>query len=66
MSARPRRSWPARDRDGAACGRRDDPETAVRFIQAISALDAGGPGSQAGVRSFEHGYDFMRGTATRR
>jgi hypothetical protein len=38
----------------------------VRFIQAISALDAGGPGSQAGVRSFEHGYDFMRGTATRR
>jgi sugar/nucleoside kinase (ribokinase family) len=49
-----------------ALSRDFDPETAVRFAQATSALNASGLGSQAGVRSFEHTYDFMRSTATRR
>jgi sugar/nucleoside kinase (ribokinase family) len=42
-----------------------DPETAVRFAQATSALNATGLGSQAGVRSFEHTLEFMRTTPTR-
>jgi sugar/nucleoside kinase (ribokinase family) len=37
-----------------------DPETAVRFGQATSALNATGLGSQAGVQSFEHTLNFMR------
>jgi sugar/nucleoside kinase (ribokinase family) len=37
-----------------------DPETAVRFGQATSALNATGLGSQAGVHSFEHTLNFMR------
>jgi sugar/nucleoside kinase (ribokinase family) len=36
-----------------------DPETAVRFAQATSALNATGLGSQAGVESFERTWDFM-------
>lgn len=36
-----------------------DPETAVRFAQATSALNATGLGSQAGVQSFEHTWAFM-------
>ena len=36
-----------------------DPETAVRFAQATSALNATGLGSQAGVESFDHTWDFM-------
>jgi sugar/nucleoside kinase (ribokinase family) len=43
-----------------------DPETAVRFAQATSALNATGLGSQAGVESFEHTLNFMRTTPTRR
>jgi sugar/nucleoside kinase (ribokinase family) len=43
-----------------------DPETSVRFAQATSALNATGLGSQAGVRDFEHTWDFMRKTPTRR
>lgn len=43
-----------------------DPETAVRFAQATSALNATGLGSQAGVRSFEHTLEFMRTTPVRR
>lgn len=39
-----------------------DSETAVRFAQATSALNASGLGSQAGVRSFEHTLEFMRKT----
>ncbi len=39
-----------------------DPETAVRFAQATSALNATGLGSQAGVESFDHTWDFMRRT----
>lgn len=39
-----------------------DPQTAVRFAQATSALNATGLGSQAGVISFEHTWDFMLGT----
>ncbi len=42
-----------------------DPETAVRFAQATSALNATGLGSQAGVESFEHTWNFMRDTPTR-
>jgi sugar/nucleoside kinase (ribokinase family) len=42
-----------------------DPETAVRFGQATSALNATGLGSQAGVTSFEHTLDFMKRTPTR-
>lgn len=42
-----------------------DPETAVRFAQATSALNATGLGSQAGVRSFEHTLEFMRTTPVR-
>jgi sugar/nucleoside kinase (ribokinase family) len=42
---------------------RDMPaETAVRFAQATSALNATGLGSQAGVQSFEHTWDFMQST----
>jgi sugar/nucleoside kinase (ribokinase family) len=37
-----------------------DPETAVRFGQATSALNATGLGSQAGVQSFEHTLNFMK------
>ena len=42
-----------------------DPETAVRFAQATSALNATGLGSQAGVQSFEHTWNFMKNTPTR-
>ena len=42
-----------------------DPETAVRFAQATSALNATGLGSQAGVIDFEHTLDFMKTTKTR-
>lgn len=43
-----------------------DPETAVRFAQATSALNATGLGSQAGVVSFEHTYEFMQNQPVRR
>ncbi len=43
-----------------------NPEKAVRFAQATSALNATGLGSQAGVESFEHTLDFMKNTPTRR
>lgn len=39
-----------------------DPETAVCFAQATSALKATGLGSQAGVESFEHTWNFMKNT----
>ncbi len=42
-----------------------DPETAVRFAQATSALNATGLGSQAGVESFEHTLNFMKTAKTR-
>ena len=42
-----------------------DPETAVRFAQATSALNATGLGSQAGVESFEHTWNFMKSTPTK-
>ena len=42
-----------------------DPETAVRFAQATSALNATGLGSQAGVESFEHTWNFMKTTPVR-
>ena len=42
-----------------------DPETAVRFAQATSALNATGLGSQAGVTDFEHTLDFMKTAKTR-
>ena len=42
-----------------------DPETAVRFAQATSALNATGLGSQAGVESFEHTWNFMKNTPAR-
>lgn len=42
-----------------------DPETSVRFAQATSALNATGLGSQAGVTSFEHTWDFMNRTKSR-
>ena len=42
-----------------------DPETAVRFAQATSALNATELGSQAGVESFEHTWNFMKNTPTR-
>lgn len=42
-----------------------DPETAVRFAQATSALNATGLGSQAGVKDFEHTLNFMKTTKTR-
>ncbi len=42
-----------------------DPETAVRFAQATSALNATGLGSQAGVESFEHTLNFKKTTKTR-
>lgn len=42
-----------------------DPETSVRFAQATSALNATGLGSQAGVQSFEHTWDFMNRTPTK-
>ena len=40
-------------------------ETAVRFAQATSALNATGLGSQAGVKDFEHTLNFMKMTRTR-
>lgn len=43
-----------------------DPEQAVRFAQATSALNATGLGSQAGVVDFEHTWDFMQRTGTRK
>lgn len=43
-----------------------EPETAVRFAQATSALNATGLGSQAGVQSFERTWEFMNATPTRR
>jgi sugar/nucleoside kinase (ribokinase family) len=43
-----------------------DPETAVRFAQATSALNATGLGSQAGVRDFEHTWNFMKTTPTKK
>jgi sugar/nucleoside kinase (ribokinase family) len=42
-----------------------DMETAVRFAQATSALNATGLGSQAGVESFEHTLNFMKTTKTK-
>ena len=42
-----------------------DMETAVRFAQATSALNATGLGSQAGVKDFAHTLDFMKTTKTR-
>lgn len=42
-----------------------DPETAVRFAQAGSVLTATGLGSQAGITSFDHTWDFMRTTPAR-
>lgn len=42
-----------------------DPETTVRFAQATSALNATGLGSQAGVVSFDHTYEFMNGVGAR-
>jgi sugar/nucleoside kinase (ribokinase family) len=36
-----------------------DAETAVRFAQATSALNATGLGSQAGVEDFERTWAFM-------
>lgn len=42
-----------------------DMETTVRLAQATSALNATGLGSQAGVVSFEHTWDFMTRTPTR-
>lgn len=42
-----------------------DPETAVRFAQATSALNATGLGSQAGVKDFDHTLAFMNTTATK-
>jgi sugar/nucleoside kinase (ribokinase family) len=42
-----------------------DMETAVRFAQATSALNATGLGSQAGVESFGHTLSFMKTTKTR-
>jgi sugar/nucleoside kinase (ribokinase family) len=42
-----------------------DAETAVRFAQATSALNATGLGSQAGVRSLQHTLAFMAATPTR-
>ena len=42
-----------------------DPETSVRFAQATSALNATGLGSQAGVESFDHTWNFMKNTPTR-
>lgn len=43
-----------------------EPETAVRFAQATSALNATGLGSQAGVHSFERTWEFMNATPSRR
>lgn len=42
-----------------------DMETAVRFAQATSALNATGLGSQAGVESFEHTLNFMKTQKTK-
>lgn len=42
-----------------------DPETAVRFAQATSALNATGLGSQAGVESFQKTWEFMKQTPTK-
>ncbi len=39
-----------------------DPETAVRFAQATSALNATGLGSQAGIVDFNHTFNFMQRT----
>lgn len=43
-----------------------DPETSVRFAQATAALNATGLGSQAGVRSFDHTWEFMQKTPVKR
>jgi sugar/nucleoside kinase (ribokinase family) len=43
-----------------------DPEMSVRFAQATSALNASGLGSQAGVESFEHTWNFMKNTPIKR
>lgn len=42
-----------------------DMETAVRFAQATSALNATGLGSQAGVKDFAHTLEFMKTTRVR-
>jgi sugar/nucleoside kinase (ribokinase family) len=49
----------------AALNRGFDPEAAVTFAQATSALNATGLGSQAGVTTFEHTAEFAR-TAPRK
>jgi sugar/nucleoside kinase (ribokinase family) len=49
----------------AALRHQMDPETAVRFSQAASALNATGLGSQAGLVSFERTMEFMERTPTR-
>jgi sugar/nucleoside kinase (ribokinase family) len=41
-------------------------ETAVRFAQATSALNATGLGSQAGVQSFDHTWSFMEKTPVKK
>jgi sugar/nucleoside kinase (ribokinase family) len=41
-------------------------ETAVRFAQATSALNATGLGSQAGVQSFDHTWAFMEKTPVKK
>ena len=51
--------------DAGAIVRGMDPETAVRFARATSALNATGLGSQAGVESFDHTWDFMLRTPHR-
>ncbi len=43
-----------------------DLETIVRFAQATSALNASGLGSQAGVESYDHTFEFMRNTPVKR
>lgn len=42
-----------------------DPEAAVQFAQAASALNATGLGSQAGIVSYDHTLEFMRTTPPR-
>jgi hypothetical protein len=43
-----------------------DVETGLRFAQAAAGLVAGGLGSDAGIRSFEHTLECMRTWKIRR
>jgi sugar/nucleoside kinase (ribokinase family) len=45
----------------AALRHKMDPEASIRFAQAAAALVATGLGSDAGIVSFEHTLDWMRG-----